>query len=114
MRRERYKTFTRQLSTTLLLFLITINLQKFACGRLECNGTASIGECLADGDEFLMESQTTTKLIAARPVHALSYKSNQKPPICDEIQYSSCIGRQNNVEQRSCGNFNYCKHNPNK
>lgn len=117
MRRE---TFTGQILSTkllLILFLITINLQKFACASigLECNGTTSIGECLADhGDEFLMESETSTKLLAAGngKQTRLSFGSLEKPPICNATVYASCIGDQKNVAGRSCTDFNRCKHDP--
>ncbi|XP_060195450.1 uncharacterized protein LOC132624736 [Lycium barbarum] len=118
MRRETYKTFTGQLSTTILLlfFLITTNLQKFACGAgvLECNGTMNIGECLADGDEFFMESETSTKLLAGGGKEPLDYKALQKPTICKAPIYGSCIGAQANVKSRSCDWDNRCKHDLSK
>ncbi|KAK4367616.1 hypothetical protein RND71_011408 [Anisodus tanguticus] len=107
MGRDKYKTLLLLLLTIVLLK--TVNVQEVE----ECNGTASIGECLADGDEFLMESQTTTKLIAARPVNTLSYKSLQGSSICNENSTLVASGAEN-VEQRSCGDFNRCKHYPNK
>ncbi|KAM3363706.1 hypothetical protein P3S68_018560 [Capsicum galapagoense] len=123
MRSETYKTLItgQKLSTTFLLFLllITIHLEKIACGvgasLLECNGTTSIGECVADhGDEYLMESEMSTMILAGNAKTTISYRSLQKPKICDTTEYSSCIGAQKNVAQRICDEFNRCKHNPRK
>lgn len=120
MGRETYKTFTGQLSTTLLLlqlFLVTLNLQKVACGasRLECNGTNTIGECLADhGEEFLMESETSTKLLAGSGNGIDIFKSLEKPAVCNEKITGNCISAKLNGAQPICDYENRCKHMPGK
>ncbi|PHT56964.1 hypothetical protein CQW23_05450 [Capsicum baccatum] len=93
--------------------------EKIACGvgasLLECNGTTRIGECIADhGDEYLMESEMSTMILAGNGETTISFLSLQKPMICDATEYSSCIGAQKNVAQRSCGKFNRCEHDPRK
>ncbi|MCD7460584.1 hypothetical protein HAX54_043852 [Datura stramonium] len=115
-RSETYKTFNTLL-LLLLLLLVTINV---ACASgLECNGTTSVGECLqlADGEEeFLMESETSTKLLAAGgskgSTNTLTYKSLDKPPVCNANINGNCIGAKLNGPQRPCTYENRCKHTP--
>ncbi|MCD7460585.1 hypothetical protein HAX54_043853 [Datura stramonium] len=115
-RSETYKTFTTLL-LLLLLLLVTINV---ACASgLECNGTTSIGECLqlADGEEeFLMESETSTKLLAAGgrkgSTNTLVYPAIQKSKICNAKIIGNCIGAKLNGPQRPCTYENRCKHTP--
>lgn len=102
----------REATLLVVLTLFLLFLQKIAGGgQLECNGT-SIGDCLVDGDEFLMESETSTMLLA-NGKDPLAFKGLQKPQICDAKIIGNCIGAQLNGIQRPCTFDNRCKHMPN-
>ncbi|PHU13915.1 hypothetical protein BC332_15120 [Capsicum chinense] len=82
----------------LVILLITIvmleitNVQKVVCldASQECNGTnSSIGNCLADVDEFMMESDSNAMLLAN--VKRTSIQGLQKPHICRGAQYHNQI-----------------------
>ncbi|PHT44962.1 hypothetical protein CQW23_14120 [Capsicum baccatum] len=82
----------------LVILLITIvmleitNVQKVVCldASQECNGTSSsIGNCLADVDEFMMESDSNPMLLAN--VKRTSIQGLQKLHICRGEQYHNQI-----------------------
>ncbi|KAM3270461.1 hypothetical protein P3S67_028663 [Capsicum chacoense] len=61
-----YRMFLVILLITIVRLEIT-NVQKVVCvdASQECNGTnSSIGDCVADVDEFMMESETNAMLLA--------------------------------------------------
>ncbi|WMV17324.1 hypothetical protein MTR67_010709 [Solanum verrucosum] len=80
----------------------------------ECNGTSSsIGACLVDVDEFLMESETSTRILADAGRNARSQKLNykaagNKAAICNEKIVGNCIGNKN-VKATHCNFGNRCK-----
>ncbi|KAM3375927.1 hypothetical protein P3S68_014641 [Capsicum galapagoense] len=77
-----YKMFLVILLITIVMLEIT-NVQKVVCldASQECNGTSSsIGNCLADVDEFMMESDSNAMLLAN--VKRTSIQGLQKPHIC--------------------------------
>ncbi|XP_009588439.1 protein RALF-like 27 [Nicotiana tomentosiformis] len=117
MARETFNGQFPNLSTALLLLLTilllnTINMPKVECGvsSQECNGI-SIGDCVVDGDEFLVESETST-LLLANGKGTLTYRSLQKPAICNAKIIGNCIGAQLNGPHRPCNYDNRCKHMP--
>ncbi|MCD7460586.1 hypothetical protein HAX54_043854 [Datura stramonium] len=103
-------------SKKLLLLLLTIvllkpiNVQKVACvdASQECNGTSSIGDCLPDVDEFLMDSETNAMLLV-KYVKRPTLQVRQKPPICRADIYGNCIGNPKNPPTRPCNYDSRCK-----
>ncbi|KAL2539310.1 Uncharacterized protein Adt_00313 [Abeliophyllum distichum] len=73
-----------------------------------CNAT--IAECVAanDGEEFLMESEISRRILAAHPI---SYKGFIKQmPYCDRDSYGSCIGPASKFyKERPCNYQDLCK-----
>ncbi|XP_055803639.1 uncharacterized protein LOC129872760 [Solanum dulcamara] len=108
-RREWYKKTTMLL--VLLLITITITKVQEVIAALECNGTSSsIGGCLPDVDEFLMESETSTRILAgnARPTQKLTFQATgSRPQICNEKIYGNCINNRN-VKATRCNYGTRC------
>ncbi|KAG8366965.1 hypothetical protein BUALT_Bualt16G0023100 [Buddleja alternifolia] len=98
--------------TPLLLLLLTITVHKAACltttaAAEGCNSTR-IGDCLTD-DEFLMESETTRRLLAGRvtPITPPSIIPTKTP--CNKDVYGSCPGQPNSYyTKRPCDYQNHC------
>ncbi|KAL3378619.1 hypothetical protein AABB24_004509 [Solanum stoloniferum] len=102
----------RELYKMMLLVLLVTVIKVEAVS--ECNGTSSsIGACLVDVDEFLMESETSTRILAVAGGNArskkLSYGSaGKKAAICNEQIVGNCIGNKN-VKATHCNLGNRCK-----
>ncbi|KAM3252972.1 rapid alkalinization factor [Capsicum annuum] len=104
-----YKMFLVILLLTIVMLEIT-NVQKVVCvdASQECNGTnSSIGGCLADADEFMMESETNAMLLAN--VKRISNRALQKPQLCRAAIYGNCISNPKNPPKRPCNFENRCK-----
>ncbi|KAM3286417.1 rapid alkalinization factor [Capsicum chacoense] len=104
-----YKMFLVILLLTIVMLEIT-NVQKVVCvdASQECNGTnSSIGGCLADADEFMMESETNAMLLAN--VKRISDRALQKPQLCRAVIYGNCISNPKNPPKRPCNFENRCK-----
>ncbi|KAK4712363.1 hypothetical protein R3W88_006876 [Solanum pinnatisectum] len=107
MDRKWYKKMTTML---VVLFVTIIKVQEVV-GALECNGTnKSIGACLPDVDEFLMESETSTMILAGNARNEkLSFDSmGSKGEICNENIYGNCIDNKN-VKADHCIYGSRCK-----
>ncbi|KAH0670839.1 hypothetical protein KY290_015463 [Solanum tuberosum] len=107
MGRELYKTTRMMMLLVLLVTVIKVEAVS------ECNGTSSsIGACLVDVDEFLMESETSTRILAAggnARSQKLSYGSaGKKAAICNEKIYGNCINNKN-VKATRCNSGTRCK-----
>nr|GMC67372.1 protein RALF-like 27 [Ipomoea batatas] len=69
------------------------NLQaKLSAGAgAECRGGGTVGDCMeTGGEEFLMDSETTRRLLAGEK-KPLSYGQLQKPQPCKAYRYGSCL-----------------------
>ncbi|XP_049384883.1 uncharacterized protein LOC125848957 [Solanum stenotomum] len=107
MERKWYKKMT----TMLLVLLVTIIKVQEVIGALECNGTnSSIGACLPDVDEFLMESETSTMILAgnARNQYLSFDAAGSRGEICKEDIYGNCIGNKN-VKASHCTYGSRCE-----
>ncbi|KAG8366966.1 hypothetical protein BUALT_Bualt16G0023200 [Buddleja alternifolia] len=99
----------------LLLLLLTITAHKAACltttaAAEGCNST-KIGDCLTDdgGDEFLMESETTRRLLGGRVTTITPPSMIPTKPYCNKEVYGSCPGDTNKIFlQRTCDKMNSC------
>nr|AAT74390.1 rapid alkalinization factor 5 [Solanum chacoense] len=100
----------RELYKMMLLVLLVTVIKVEAVS--ECNGTSSsIGACLVDVDEFLMESETSTRILAGGNARSqkLNYKAaGNKAAICKEKIVGNCIGNKN-VKATHCNFGNRCK-----
>lgn len=110
MGREWYK---KTMILLVVLLTVIIKVQEVV-GGLECiNGTSSsssIGDCLPD--EFLMESETSSMILAGNPrqVQRTSYKvTTDRPPLCNEKIYGNCLNSPN-LKSTYCNYGNRCKH----
>nr|GLL18771.1 uncharacterized protein LOC109180232 [Ipomoea trifida] len=100
-----FLTFFVMLSTTTKL--TAASLATTTTGS-ECIGT--VGGCMeAVGEEFLMDSETTRRLLARQQKgRHLGYKGLDTGPICNQKKYASCIGKHYNkkmncyYDNRSC------------
>ncbi|KAL7141124.1 hypothetical protein ABFS83_08G032800 [Erythranthe nasuta] len=69
-----------------------------------------VGDWLDDGEEFLMESETSRRILQAGGKKTITYPT-AKPelPFCDSAVYGSCIGKDNKIyTKRPCGYHNSC------
>ncbi|KAH0670840.1 hypothetical protein KY290_015464 [Solanum tuberosum] len=95
MERKCYKKMT----TMLVVLLVTIIKVQDVIAALECNGTSSnIGDCIGDVDEFLMESETSTMILAGK--HLSINAPGDTAKICEESIYGNCIDNPNVVATR--------------
>nr|GMC67376.1 protein RALF-like 27 [Ipomoea batatas] len=87
-----FLTFFVMLSTTTKL--TAASLATTTAGS-ECTGT--VGGCMeAVGEEFLMDSETTRRLLDGGPKGHIGYNTLDKRPICGARRYGSCLGNQKN------------------
>ncbi|KAL3346654.1 hypothetical protein AABB24_025212 [Solanum stoloniferum] len=101
----------KKMMTMLVVLLVTIIKVQEVIGALECNGTnSSIGACLPDVDEFLMESETSTMILAgnARNEHLSLDATGSKGEICKENIVGNCINNKN-VKADRCNYGSRCK-----
>ncbi|KAK6798568.1 hypothetical protein RDI58_006271 [Solanum bulbocastanum] len=114
MGRELYKTTRMRMRMRMMMLLVLLVTVIKVEAVSECNGTiSSIGACLVDVDEFLMESETSTRILAVAGGNARSKKLNykatgNKPKICNEKIYGNCIDNKN-VKADHCNYGNRCK-----
>ncbi|KAL7094629.1 hypothetical protein ACP275_11G115800 [Erythranthe tilingii] len=83
-----------------------------AAAELGCNSTR-IGDCLTGGDageEYLMESETSRRLLAGGQRFISPGALNPKRPFCRGDVAGSCIGRPNKFyDKRPCGYSHLCR-----
>ncbi|XP_020551454.1 uncharacterized protein LOC110012400 [Sesamum indicum] len=98
----------------LLPLLLSANLQKAEClstatpaaeGR--CNGTSRITDCLPDDEEFLMESETSRRLLVNEPKTYFG-RALQPPPICDAKVVGNCFPEPRAIDDRRHCTVNDC------
>ncbi|KAL0431783.1 UNVERIFIED_CONTAM: hypothetical protein Sradi_0804300 [Sesamum radiatum] len=104
-----------------LALLLSADVQKAEClttappaAEGGCNGTGRIADCLPDGEEFLMESETSRRLLVGARQTFSPGALQPKKPFCDGTNYGSCIPGPNKFydsENRNC-NHNTCKRAP--
>ncbi|EYU44218.1 hypothetical protein ABFS82_08G033000 [Erythranthe guttata] len=67
-----------------------------------------VGDWLDDGEEFLMESETSRRILQAGKKTITYPSANPKLPFCDSAVYGSCIGKDNKIYKRPCDYQNTC------
>ncbi|EYU44217.1 hypothetical protein ABFS82_08G032900 [Erythranthe guttata] len=70
-----------------------------------------VGDWLDDGgEEFLMESETSRRILQAGGKNTINYRPLQPElPFCDSVVYGSCIGKDSKTyTKRNCGYHNSC------
>nr|GME20739.1 rapid alkalinization factor-like [Ipomoea batatas] len=89
----------------LLLITLFITTQLSATAGAECRGGGTVGDCMeTGGEEFLMDSETTRRLLAGEK-KPLSYVLLQKPQPCKADRYGSCLQDAVGVKM-NCNNYN--------
>ncbi|KAL7141125.1 hypothetical protein ABFS83_08G032900 [Erythranthe nasuta] len=85
-------------------------LSTFGGGGAPAFNATRVGDWLADGgEEFLMESETSRRILQAGGKKTITYPSaNPKLPFCDSTVYGSCIGKDNKIYKRPCDYQNTC------
>lgn len=94
----------------LIVLVVTIIKVQQVIGALECNGTKS-NIAPDDVDEFLMESHTSTMILAgnARDQHLSFDATGSKGEICKENIKGNCIDNEN-LNAQHCTYGSRCKH----
>ncbi|KAL7101059.1 hypothetical protein ACP275_08G033000 [Erythranthe tilingii] len=67
-----------------------------------------VGDWLDDGEEFLMESETSRRILQAGKKTITYPSAKPKLPFCDSTVYGSCIGPDNKIYKRPCDYQNTC------
>lgn len=100
-----------------LMVFMSINVRKAesfstadALTAVGCNATR-ISDCLPDDEEFLMESESSRRILqSGGGGNTITYPVlNPQRTHCDRDVYGSCIGNENKIyTQRTCNYQNNC------
>ncbi|XP_012851798.1 PREDICTED: uncharacterized protein LOC105971487 [Erythranthe guttata] len=95
-----------------LVLIILLGAKEAECGPSTggaptLNATR-VGDWLDDGEEFLMESETSRRILQAGKKTITYPSANPKLPFCDSAVYGSCIGKDNKIYKRPCDYQNTC------
>nr|GMC59488.1 protein RALF-like 27 [Ipomoea batatas] len=75
----------------LLLITLFITTQLSAGAAAECRGGGTVGDCMeTGGEEFLMDSETTRRLLDTAGKH-LVYTPLKKGALCNANRYGNCL-----------------------
>ncbi|KAL8038520.1 hypothetical protein ABFX02_11G113000 [Erythranthe guttata] len=109
---------TAAAAALVIVILLSTNVQKSEClgtttsaaaAEWGCNSTR-IGDCLTGGGEYLMESETSRRLLAGGQRFISPRALNPKRPFCRGDVAGSCIGRPNKFyDKRPCGYSHLCR-----
>ncbi|PIN01952.1 hypothetical protein CDL12_25539 [Handroanthus impetiginosus] len=73
-----------------------------------CNATR-IGDCMTDDEEFLMESETSRRVLAAGRNSITTGSLIQGRPFCNRNVYGSCVPEPSKYYERPCTYQNLCR-----
>ncbi|EYU44216.1 hypothetical protein ABFS82_08G032800 [Erythranthe guttata] len=96
-----------------LVLIILLGAKEAECGPSTggaptLNATR-VGDWLDDGEEFLMESETSRRILQAGKKKPTIPAVTEKKPFCDAEIYSSCIGPDSKTyTKRPCTYQNSC------
>ncbi|KAL8471807.1 hypothetical protein ACS0TY_029149 [Phlomoides rotata] len=103
------------LTALLLIIFLSVQAECFstadsqAAGR--CNASR-ISDCLPDEEEFLMDSESSRRILQAGGQKTINY-GKPKVPYCRRDSYGSCIGKDSkNYQKRPCDYKNTCGRRP--
>ncbi|KAL7135641.1 hypothetical protein ABFS83_11G111600 [Erythranthe nasuta] len=114
------KPQTAAAAALVLFIFLGANVQKTEClgtttttaaaaAEWGCNSTR-IGDCLTAGEEYLMESETSRRLLAGGQRFISPGALNPRKPFCRGDVSGSCIGRPNKFyDKRPCGYSHLCR-----
>ncbi|KAL8471805.1 hypothetical protein ACS0TY_029147 [Phlomoides rotata] len=99
------------LTALLLIIFLSVQAECFstaadsqAAGR--CNASR-ISDCLPDDEEFLMDSESSRRILQAGRPKTINYPK-PKIPFCGSNIYGSCIGPDSKIYKRPCDYKNTC------